>query len=280
MESPTTSHLRDDLSFAKRHSRIGLIRELWDYRELLYFLAWRDVKVRYKQTVLGVLWAVIQPFFTMVIFTVLFGQIVNIPSEGVPRPVFYFSALLPWIYFSSTLSSVGMSLVSNSALLTKIYFPRLVLPFAAALVPLVDFAIGSVFLAGFIWYYDLQVGWTLLLWPILAVALALLAVGTGAFLAALNVRYRDVKYAIPFGVQLLLFMTPIIYPTSAFPERFQWLLALNPLTGLIETFRYAVVSAYPVDWNALVLSLAGTVFLLILGVWYFRRTEKAFADII
>jgi lipopolysaccharide transport system permease protein len=280
MESLTTSHLRDDLSIAKNYSRIGLIRELWDYRELLYFLAWRDVKVRYKQTALGVLWAIIQPFFTMVIFTVLFGQIVNIPSEGVPRPVFYFSALLPWIYFSSTLTSVGMSLVSNSALLTKIYFPRIILPIAAALVPLVDFAIGSVFLAGFIWYYDLQAGWTLLLWPMLALPLALLAIGTGAFLAALNVRYRDVKYAIPFGVQLLLFMTPIIYPTSAFPERFQWLLALNPLTGLIETFRYAVVSAYPVDWRALALSVAATVLLLIFGVLYFRRTEKAFADII
>jgi lipopolysaccharide transport system permease protein len=264
----------------KDYAKLGAIRELWDYRELFYFLAWRDVKIRYKQTVLGVLWAIIQPIFTMVIFTVVFGQFANISSEGVPRPVFYFSALLPWIYFSSTLTNAGMSLLSNSGLLTKIYFPRIILPAAAALVPLVDFLIGSVFLAGFIVYYDLPVGWNLLLWPVLVVPLALLAFGSGAFLAALYVKYRDVKYAIPFGIQLLLFMTPIIYPSSVFPERFRWLLALNPLTGLIEAFRYALVPTYPVHWDVLGLSLAVTAGLLVLGVVYFKRTEKAFADII
>ena len=264
----------------KDYAKLGLMRELWDFRELFYFLAWRDVKVRYKQTVLGVLWAAIQPLFTMVIFTVVFGQIANISSEGVPRPVFYFSALLPWIYFSSTLTSSGMSLVSNSGLLTKIYFPRIILPAAAALVPLVDFAIGSVFLIGFIVYYDIPVGWNLLLWPILVVPLMLLAFGVGTFLAALNVKYRDVKYAIPFGIQLLLFMTPIIYPSSVFPERYQWLLALNPLTGLIEAFRYALVPTYSVHWDVLGLSLAVTAVALVGAVWYFKRTEKAFADIV
>jgi lipopolysaccharide transport system permease protein len=264
----------------KDYAKPGLIRELLDYRELFYFLAWRDMKVRYKQTVLGAVWAIIQPLSTMVIFTVVFGQIANISSEGVPRPIFYFSALLPWIYFSSTLTSAGMSLVSNSGLLTKIYFPRIILPAAAALVPLIDFLIGSVFLIGFIVYYDLPVGWHLLLWPILVVPLALLAFGLGAFLAAFNVKYRDVKYAIPFGIQLLLFMTPIIYPSSAFPERFRWLLGLNPLSGLIETFRYAIVPSYSVHWDVLGLSLAITAALLIIGVIYFTRTEKAFADII
>jgi lipopolysaccharide transport system permease protein len=264
----------------KDYAKLGLMRELWGFRELFYFLAWRDVKVRYKQTVLGVLWAAIQPLFTMVIFTVVFGQVANISSEGVPRPVFYFSALLPWIYFSSTLTSSGMSLVSNSGLLTKIYFPRIVLPAAAALVPLVDFVIGSVFLTGFIVYYDIPVGWNLLLWPILFVPLMLLAFGVGTFLAALNVKYRDVKYAIPFGIQLLLFMTPIIYPSSVFPERYQWLLALNPLSGLIEAFRYAVVPTYPINWNVLGLSLAITAVALVGAVWYFKRTEKAFADIV
>jgi lipopolysaccharide transport system permease protein len=280
MESVTAARAPHEQALVRDYTSTKTIRELWDYRELFYFLAWRDIKVRYKQTVLGVLWAVIQPLFTMVIFTVVFGQVANISSEGVPRPVFYFSALLPWIYFSSTLGSAGMSLVSNSTLLTKIYFPRIILPAAAALVPLVDFLIGSIFLVGFIFYYEIPVGWNLLLWPILVVPLSFLAFGLGAFLAALNVKYRDIKYAIPFGIQLLLFITPIIYPSSVFPERFRWLLALNPLTGLIETARYAVVPSYPVHWGSLGLSLAVTVALLIIGVLYFKRTEKSFADII
>ena len=279
MESATASQLREP-RVATDYSRVGTLRELWDFRELFYFLAWRDIKVRYKQTALGVLWAVIQPLFTMLIFTVVFGQIANISSEGVPRPVFYFSALLPWLYFSSTLTAAGMSLVSNSALLTKIYFPRIVLPAAAALVPLADFLIGSVLLVGFIAYYKLPVGWNLVLWPVLIVPMAGLAFGLGAFLAALNVKYRDVKYAIPFLIQLLLFMTPIIYPSTAFPERFRWLLALNPLTGLIEAFRYALVPTYSVQWNHLAISLAVTAVLLAWSVLYFRRTEKAFADIV
>jgi lipopolysaccharide transport system permease protein len=265
---------------AKDYAKPGTLRELWDYRELFYFLAWRDIKVRYKQTVLGVLWAIIQPFFTMVIFTVVFGRMANIPSDGVPRPIFYFSALLPWIYFSATLSTAGLSLVSNSGLLTKIYFPRIILPASAALGALVDFFIGSVFLIGFIVYYDLQIGWNLLLWPLLVVPLVLLTFGLGAFLAALNVKYRDVKYAIPFGIQLLLFLTPIIYPSSVFPERFRWLLALNPLTGLVEAFRYALVPTYSVHWDVLGVSLAMTAAILVFAVVYFKRTEKAFADIV
>jgi lipopolysaccharide transport system permease protein len=173
-----------------------------------------------------------------------------------------------------------MSLVSNSSLLTKIYFPRIILPAAAALVPLVDFLIGSVFLIGFLVYYDIPLGWSLLLWPILVLPLALLAFGLGTFLAALNVKYRDVKYAIPFGIQLLIFMTPIIYPSSVIPERFQWLLALNPLSGLIEAFRYAMVPSYSIQWDVLGLSLAVTTAVLMYAVSYFKRTEKAFADIV
>ena len=234
MESLTKAQQWKDPRRTIDFAKIGTLRELWDYRELFYFLAWRDIKVRYKQTVLGALWAIIQPLFTMVIFTVVFGQMANIPSGGVPRPIFYFSALLPWIYFSSTLGAAGQSLASNAGLLTKIYFPRIILPAAAALGGLVDFLIGSVFLIGFIVYYDLPVGWSLLLWPILLLPLVLLAFGLGTFLAALNVRYRDVKYAVPFAIQLLLFMSPIIYPSSVVPDRFQWLVALNPLSGLIE----------------------------------------------
>ena len=191
------------------------ILELVRYRELFYFLAWRDVKVRYRQTVLGVLWAVIQPLFTMVVFTLLFGQLAKIPTDGIPGPIFYFSALVPWIYFSSTVTNAGMSLVANSGLLTKIYFPRVILPAAVALANLMDFLISSVFLMGFIVYYKIPLGWNLLLWPVLVILLMLLSLSLGAFFAALNVKYRDIKYVIPFVIQLLMFGTPIIYPARS-----------------------------------------------------------------
>ena len=280
MESVTATRVRSEPGVAKDYTKFGTLGELWDYRELFYFLAWRDIRVRYKQTVLGVLWAIIQPLFTMVIFTVVFGQMANISTDGVPRPIFYFTALLPWTYFSSTLTNAGLSLVSNSGLLTKIYFPRIIIPAAAALGGLVDFMIGSVLLIGFIIYYDISVGWHFLLWPVLVLPLVLLAFGLGTFLSALNVKYRDVKYAIPFGIQLLLFMTPIIYPSSVFPERYQWLLALNPLSGLIEAFRYALVPSYSIHWGAVGFSLVATAVILSGAVLFFKRTEKAFADIV
>jgi lipopolysaccharide transport system permease protein len=258
----------------------GMIRELWAYRELIYFMAWRDVKVRYKQTVLGVLWAVLQPLFTMVVFTLLFGQLAKIPTDGIPGPIFYFSALVPWIYFSTTFSNAGMSLVTNSGLLTKIYFPRVILPAAVALGNLMDFLISSVFLIGFIVYYQISLGWNLLLWPALVVLLMLLSLSLGAFFAALNVKYRDIRYVIPFLIQLLMFATPIIYPASMVPERFQWLLALNPLCGLIEAFRYVVVPSHVLDWNLLMLSVVITGVLFVTSVAYFKSAEKAFADLV
>lgn len=261
-------------------SQEGLFREAWQYRELFYFLAWRDVKVRYKQTALGALWAVIQPFFTMIVFTLLFGQLANIPSNGAPRPLFYFTALLPWTYLSSTVNTAGMSLVGNAGLLSKIYFPRVILPSAAALSGLLDFFIGSTFLTAFMVYYRIPVGWNLLLWPFLVVLLVALTLGVGMFLAALNVRFRDVKYAIPFGIQLWLFVSPIIYPASMVPERYQWLLALNPLSGLIEGFRHAVVPTLPIHWDLLGISAVITALLFIAGLAYFKHTERVFADII
>lgn len=256
------------------------IRELWSYRELFFFLAWRDIKVRYKQSALGILWAVLQPFCTMVIFTVVFGKLANIPTDGIPGPIFYFSALLPWTYFSSTLTSVSMSLVSNASLLTKIYFPRIILPAAACLSGLVDFFIGSMFLAGFIAYYDMPVGWTLLLWPLLAIPLVLITFAAGSFLAALNVKYRDVKHAVPFAIQLGLFVTPVIYPTSLLPETYRALLALNPLTAVIELFRYSLVPTQEIHWNAVVVSVVVLLLILPGAVYYFRRSERAFADIV
>src|SRR5204863_9138309 len=186
MESATAMQIRENPRVVKDYANLGTIRELWDYRELFYFLAWRDMKVRYKQTVLGVLWAVIQPLFTMVVFTLLFGQLAKIPTDGIPAPIFYFSALVPWIYFSSTVTNAGMSLVANSGLLTQIYFPRVLLPAAAALSNLIDFLISSVLLVGFIAYYKIPVGWHSLLWLALVVLLMLLTLGLGAFFAALN----------------------------------------------------------------------------------------------
>lgn len=257
-----------------------MLRELWEYRELFYFLAWRDVKVRYKQTVLGVAWAVLVPFLTMVVFTLLFGKLANIPTDGIPGPVFYFSALLPWTYFSRTVSDAGMSLVSNQSLMTKIYFPRIILPAAVALSAIVDFVIGSAFLTGFIVYYHLPIGWNLLLWPVLLIPLLLLALSIGMYLAALNVKYRDIKYIIPFAIQMGMFITPIIYPVSSVPERYQWLLALNPMAGLIEVFRWSLVPSLPVHWDVLGISLVVTAILFVASVAFFKRAEKAFADIV
>jgi lipopolysaccharide transport system permease protein len=268
-----------DTAGRKTDMERGMIRELWAYRELIYFLAWRDVKVRYKQTVLGVLWAIIQPFFTMVVFTLLFGRLANISTGGVPGPIFYFSALVPWIYFSSTVTTAGMSLVANSALLTKIYFPRVILPSAAALGNIMDFFISSAFLVVFIIYYDVPLGWNLLLWPVLVVLLFLLSLGLGIIFAALNVKFRDIKYALPFFIQLLMFATPIIYPVSIVPERFQLLLALNPLSGLIEAFRFVVIPTQVPNWNHFTVSVVATGVLFIAGLFYFKRTEKAMADL-
>ena len=260
--------------------RGGVLREAWGYRELFYFLAWRDVKVRYKQTALGVLWAVIQPLLTMAVFTVLFGRLANISTDGVPKPLFYFSALLPWIYISSTVNNAGMSLVNNSNLLTKIYFPRLILPASSALSALLDFGIGTFLLAAIMIWYGVPVGLPLLLWPVLVVLLVLLSLGIGLFLAALNVQFRDVKYAIPFAIQLWLFITPIIYPTSLVPERFRWLLAFNPLSGLIEGFRFSLIPGSVVHWDLFFISVVLTLVLFAAGVGFFRRAERLFADIV
>ncbi len=256
------------------------VEEAWRYRELFYFFAWRDVKLRYRQTVLGAAWAIIQPLFTMVVFTVLFGRFAGMPSDGIPHPIFYYSALVPWTYFAGTLAYSGNSLLSNASLLTKVYFPRVALPASTVLSGLVDFALATLVLVAMMAYYGVPLGWRLLLWPLLVVPLVALALGVGMFLAALNVRFRDIKHAIPFATQLWLFVTPIIYPTSLVPERLRWLLALNPLTGLIEGFRASILPDRYLDWRLLAVSLALTGAIFILGALYFRRTERGFADVI
>lgn len=257
-----------------------LLTELWDSRELFYFLAWRDVKVRYKQTALGVLWAVIQPLLTMAIFMVLFGRVARIPTDGVPPSLFYCSGLLPWIYVSAAVTNASMSLVSNSALLTKIYFPRLILPASASLSGLLDFFIGSLLMAGLMVYFHIAPTWKLLLWPLLVMLMFALSLGVGMFLAAVNVKYRDVKYAIPFAIQLWMFLSPIIYPSSIVPARFRWLLLLNPLSGLIDSFRGSLLATRVIPWDSLGVSALLTVFILVGAAVFFRRSEQIFADLI
>ncbi len=254
--------------------------EVWRCREILYFLAWRDVKVRYKQAVLGIGWAVLQPLFTMITFTFFFGKLAGIPSNGIPYPLFSYSALLLWTYFSITLNQVGNSLVANSNLITKIYFPRVLLPAAAAFGGLLDLVVGSVLLIGMMFYYHVTPTWALLLTPLFVAQTALLVLGAGMLLASLNVRFRDVKYTIPFVIQIGLFVTPIIYPVTFVPKRYEAWLALNPMTGIVEGFRACLFHADAINWSIVGWSWAVTVLFLLLGGLHFSRTERVFADIV
>lgn len=256
------------------------LKEFWQYRELFYFFIWRDIKVKYKQTVLGALWAIIQPFFSMIVFTIFFGKFAKMPSEGVPYPVFSYAALVPWTYFSGAVGQSGNSLVGNSDLLTKVYFPRFAIPASAALSGIVDFLIASVILFGILMFYNIPISWSLLFWPILVIPLVFLATGMGMIFSSLNVKYRDIKYTIPFMIQTLLFVTPIIYPISILPEKYQKLAALNPLTGIIEAFRATVLPGKHINISLLSLSCFVSIVVFIIGLLYFRKMEKGFADIV
>jgi lipopolysaccharide transport system permease protein len=255
------------------------LRDLWAYRELLYFLTWRDVKVRYKQTVLGAAWAVIQPLFTMLVFWLFFGQLAGMPSDGIPYPLFALAGLLPWTFFANAVTSSGNSLVGSANLITKVYFPRMIIPGAAVLAGLVDLAIAFCVLAALLVWNGPAPTAAVLLLPYLVVLLALLATGVGMWMSALNVKYRDVRYALPFLIQLWMFATPIIYPATIVPEPWRWGLALNPLTGIVEGFRSALF-ARPIDWTALGLSTGITTLMLVYAAYGFRRMESRFADVI
>ncbi len=254
--------------------------EVLRQRELLYFLAWRDVKVRYKQAALGVAWALLQPLMTMVTFTFVFGRVAAMPTDGIPYPLFSYSALVLWTYFASTLSQAGNSLVSNSNLITKIYFPRVFLPASSAVGGLLDIAVSSLFLVALMIYYHVGFHWTVLLAPLFVLELVMFVLGVSMVLAALNVRYRDVKYTIPFVTQIWMFLTPIIYPSSYLPEKYRIVMTLNPLTGIIEGFRAAVLGGRGIDWAAAGAAGAVTVAVFAAGLLYFRRTERVFADIV
>jgi lipopolysaccharide transport system permease protein len=256
------------------------LREIWAHRELLFFLAWRDVKIRYKQSVVGAGWAVLQPVLTTVIFTLIFGRLADVPSQGIPYPLFAYAGLVPWTFFASALSSSASSLVGSSNLLTKTYFPRLIIPAAAMGASLLDFAISYGIIAVLMAWYGYTPGVELLLLPVLFMLLVLLTFGLGTLFSAINVKYRDVRYALPFFVQLLLFATPVIYPSDLLPKDWRWLLMLNPLTGIIEGFRSALLGTPAIDWGALLVSAAVTIVLMLTSVTVFRRTEKGFADVV
>lgn len=254
-------------------------RELWSYRELLYFLTWRDVKVRYKQTLLGAAWAILQPLLTMLIFTLFFGQLAGIPSDGIPYPIFAYAALLPWTFLSNAVTNTGNSLVGSSNLITKVYFPRIIIPTSAVAAGLVDFGIAFMLLIGLMVYYSIPFTLGVLMLVPLTLLTTLLALGVGMWMSALNVKYRDVRYALPFLIQLWMFASPIIYPSSMLPQKLKWALTLNPLTGIIESYRAFLFGRRP-DWGALLIATAITVLILMFSIFWFRRMEKEFADIV
>jgi len=256
------------------------LRELWAYRELLYFLVWRDVKVRYKQTVLGAAWAVLQPFLLMVVFSVFLGRLAGVPSEGLPYPIFAYSALVPWTFFASSLSGASESLVANSNLVSKVYFPRLILPLGAAGGFAVDFLIAFGMLIVLMLVYDIAPTLAIVWVPLFTLLAFCTAIGVGTWLAALNVKYRDVRHAVPFLIQVWLFATPVAYPASLVPERWQWLYGLNPMAGVVEGFRWALLGTPAPPWTLLAITAGMVLLMLVGGTAYFHRAERSFADLI
>jgi lipopolysaccharide transport system permease protein len=254
--------------------------ELWAYRDLLYFLIWRDVKVRYKQTALGAAWAILQPLFTMIVFTIFFGRLAKVPSDGIPYPVFCFCALLPWQLFSRALTESGNSLVANQNLITKVYFPRLIIPLAAILGGLVDFGISFVVLLAMMFYYGIIPNVAVLALPLFLLLAIITALAVGLWLSALNVNYRDVKHTIPFLVQFWLFATPIAYPSSLVPEQWRLLYGLNPMVGVVEGFRWALLGKGGGVGPLVLVSVIAVVVLLAGGLMYFKHMEKTFADVV
>lgn len=254
-------------------------RELWAYRNLFLFLVWRDIKVRYAQTVLGAGWAILQPVLAMVVFTLIFGNFAKIPSDGVPYPVFSLAALVPWIYFSTALTTASNSLIANPNLITKVYLPRLVIPLAPVLAGLVDFAIALVILFAMMLAFGIVPSSGVALLPILVLIMMMAAAGIGCLLAALNVQYRDVKHIVPFLVQVLMFASPIVYPMSLVPEAYRVAYALNPMAGVIEGFRSVLLGTNSISWSLLSVSAVSSVVFLTIGALYFRRMERIFADV-
>lgn len=256
-------------------------RDLWRYRELLFFLCWRDILVRYKQTVLGVAWSILKPFLTMVVFTLIFSRLAKLPAGNVPYPVMVFAALLPWQFIATAFTEAGMSLTGNANLISKVYFPRMIIPASAILVSLVDLLLASIVLLGLMFWYDFLPDWRLAALPLFMLLAAASALAAGLWVAALNVRFRDVANVIPFAIQFSLFASPVGFRSEVVPEHLRFLFSLNPLVGVIDGFRWALLrGSAPLYWPALLYSVLLVSVLLLAGIRYFRTTEKRFADII
>jgi homopolymeric O-antigen transport system permease protein len=255
------------------------LRKLLAYRELLYFLIWRDVKVRYKQTAIGAMWAIIQPLTMMIIFTIFFSKLIRIPTDGIPSGLFYYSGMSLWMFFSNAVIVGASSLLGNTALITKVYFPKLIIPTAAVLAGVIDFAIASILLIALLIYYGYGESWEVLLLLPVSLLVTILALGMAILFSALNAKYRDVRYVLPFLLQIWMFITPIIYPASVVPKQWRWLLALNPLTGIVEGYR-ASLFGQRIHWQSLCYSTLFTIMLLSVAAYIFRRMEKSFAEVI
>jgi len=255
------------------------LRDLWQYRELLYFLTWRDVKVRYKQTVIGFLWAIIQPFLKMVVFSIIFGTLAKMDSEGFPYPIFLYAALLPWQFFASSVSRSGESVVASANLIRKVYFPRLIIPIASVGACLVDFAISFIILIILMFYYNITPTVSTFMVLPLVLATIFTALGVGTLISALNVAYRDFRHIVPFFVQIWMFLTPVVYATRIIPESWRWLILLNPMTGIIDAYRSAILGK-SFEWGSLGISMGIAVVIFLCGLMYFRKTERYFADIV
>ncbi len=263
------------------HTEKQYWKDLWQYRELFYFLAWRDILVRYKQTAIGIAWALLRPFLTMVVFSLVFGKIAKLPSEGVPYPILVFAALLPWQFFANALSECSNSLINNANLLSKVYFPRLIVPTSAVIVSFVDFLISGFILVGLMAWYDFVPSWRIITLPIFIVIAFAAATGAGLWLAALNVQYRDFRYVVPFFIQFGLYISPVGFSSNVVPEEWRLLYSLNPMVGVIDGFRWAILGG---ESHLYLLGFALSVSLVVLlftsGLWYFRRMERIFADVI
>jgi lipopolysaccharide transport system permease protein len=276
----TITPIASPVEYDQSSSNQGSIAEFWRYRELLYFFAWRDIKVRYRQAFLGTSWAVIQPLANMLLFAGVFGSLAHMPSNGIPYPIFSYTALLPWTFFSVVIGAASGSLTSNQPLITKVYFPRVLLPAGTALAAMLDFGIAAVLLLGMLVYYHIRVTWMVLLTPFAVLLMLMLTLGVSLFLAAASVRYRDVRYLLPFITQLLLFATPIIYPITMVPARFRPILALNPCWGMVDSFRACLLPDQPIDLKLIAISIGLTFVVFFGSLYYFNKSEKSFADII
>jgi lipopolysaccharide transport system permease protein len=256
------------------------LKELWQFKELLYFFTWRDLKVRYKQTLIGVLWAIFQPFITMFVFTIFFSNLIHVPSDNVPYPIFVYAGLLFWQFFSTALVDISNCLITNQSIITKVYFPRLILPLSSVTTKLVDFIISASILVVMMIYYGFTPKIESLLVIPLVIAISFMAsVGLGLILSAINVKYRDVRYVLPFFIQMLLFVTPVIYPASI-AHKYSWILALNPMTGAIQSARAALLGTTAINWNLIGISFVSCFVLMLIGIYLFKKVERYFADIV